>query len=178
VVAVEPTVPGYSRAQFGPAWTDNNDAKPDGHNGCDSRNDVLREQLTNEVIGGKCTVLTGVLADPYTGMIIDYDHRAPTLVQIDHIVSLHEAWNLGAWRWTVAERTAFANDTVTELLAVSGRENQAKGDDGPAGYMPPNRAYWCTYAQRFTDVLRAYRLPIPQADLNVIAAIPHCGANR
>jgi hypothetical protein len=31
--------PGYSRAQFGPAWADTD------HNGCDQRNDVLQRDL-------------------------------------------------------------------------------------------------------------------------------------
>ncbi|MGD8151307.1 cell wall-binding repeat-containing protein [Ornithinimicrobium sp. Y1694] len=37
---------GYDRALFGPAWTDNHDA-PGGRNGCDTRNDVLRRDLTS-----------------------------------------------------------------------------------------------------------------------------------
>ena len=52
---------GYSRDQFGPAWSDVD------HNGCDTRNDVLRRDLTSVALrpGTRdCVVLSGVLADP------------------------------------------------------------------------------------------------------------------
>ena len=59
---------GYTRAQFGPAWTDDND-EPFGHNGCDTRNDVLRRDLRNVSIKpstNACVVAAGTLHDPYT----------------------------------------------------------------------------------------------------------------
>ncbi len=42
-VAVRGRAPktGYSRAEFGPAWADTD------HNGCDTRNDILRRDLTS-----------------------------------------------------------------------------------------------------------------------------------
>ena len=52
---------GYSRAQFGPAWTDDVTVA-DGHNGCDTRNDILRRDLSSEVIKAGthgCTVASG-----------------------------------------------------------------------------------------------------------------------
>ncbi len=38
---------GYARDRFGPSWTDDVDVAG-GHNGCDTRNDVLRRDLTDE----------------------------------------------------------------------------------------------------------------------------------
>ena len=35
---------GYTRAQFGPAWADVD------RNGCDTRNDILKRDLTKEVL--------------------------------------------------------------------------------------------------------------------------------
>ena len=165
VLPAEPSVPGYSRTKFGPAWTDNNTAVPDGHNGCDTRNDVLREQLRNITPAVGCKVHTGVLNDPYTGLVIAFSKTRPSAVQIDHVVPLHYAWNVGASRWTMPERVRFANDTYLELLAVDGPQNQAKGDDGPSQWLPPSYSYRCAYMQRFTDVLRTYHLPIVAADL-------------
>ena len=60
---------GYDRDQFGPAWTDDNDVDF-GHNGCDTRNDILRRDLRDVVLKPDtqgCVVLTGRLDDPYTG---------------------------------------------------------------------------------------------------------------
>ena len=70
---------GYSRALFGPAWTDDND-DPLGHNGCDTRNDILRRDLTARVIkpgSNGCAVLAGTLADPYTATTIHFTRGGP-----------------------------------------------------------------------------------------------------
>src|ERR1700710_1156540 len=37
----------YRRAAFGESWTDENDA-PGGHNGCDTRNDILGRDLVDK----------------------------------------------------------------------------------------------------------------------------------
>ena len=58
------------------------------------------------------------------------------MVQIDHVVPLGLAWQLGAPQWTLGKRVAFANDPE-ELLAVNGAVNQAKGDSGPDSWLPP-----------------------------------------
>ncbi|WP_125569384.1 hypothetical protein [Nocardioides baekrokdamisoli] len=81
---------GYSRAQFGEAWTDDNDEMW-GRNGCDTRNDVLRRDLADVVLRSDgCKVATGTLRDPYTAKIISFVRGPGTssLVQIDHSVSV------------------------------------------------------------------------------------------
>ena len=94
---------GYTRAQFGDAWSD--DVTVDqGHNGCDTRNDILRQQLIDVQIKPNthgCVVLAGVLDDPYTGTTVQFV-RGPgssNEVQIDHIVALSDAWQTGAQQW-------------------------------------------------------------------------------
>jgi hypothetical protein len=86
--------PGYHRGcaagqacTFGPAWTDDTSA-PGGHNGCDTRNDILRTQLTDMTYrpGSRCVVIAGVLHDPYTGHTIHFAKAHASLVQIDHLV--------------------------------------------------------------------------------------------
>ena len=80
-------------------------------------------------------------------------------MQIDHIVPLALAWDLGARDWPDDMRVRFANDPAN-LLAVQGRANQDKGDAEPADWMPPNHAFWCQYAVQFVAVLRGYALPV------------------
>jgi hypothetical protein len=82
----------YRRAAFGDAWTDDNDA-PEGHNGCDTRDDVLNRDLLDKtyVWTKHCpnAVETGILHDPDTSATINF-HRGAKIdeaVQIDHIVS-------------------------------------------------------------------------------------------
>jgi hypothetical protein len=102
---------GYSRAAFGPAWTDVD------RNGCDTRNDILARDLVRLRMSGDCKVLRGVLApEPYTGRVNVFTYGQST-VDIDHVVALGDAWQKGAFAWTIARRTVFANDPLN-LLAV------------------------------------------------------------
>ncbi|BBE49216.1 hypothetical protein G9444_6633 (plasmid) [Rhodococcus erythropolis] len=82
---------GYSRDQFGQAWSDDVDVEF-GHDGCDTRNNLLASRLTDVVFkeGKKqCVVLSGTLADPYTGKTINFvrGQDTSTAVQIDHVLS-------------------------------------------------------------------------------------------
>ncbi|HTY28839.1 MAG TPA: HNH endonuclease family protein [Mycobacterium sp.] len=172
VLAGIPVVPqrvrgyDYRRAAFGDAWTDDNDA-PGGHNGCDTRNDILNRDLVDKTYVSikRCpdAVATGVLHDPYTSETISFVRGAQVgaSVQIDHIVPLAYAWDMGARNWTDEMRVRFANDPAN-LVAVQGQANQDKGDQEPAWWMPPNHAFWCQYAMQFIAVLRGYGLPVDE----------------
>jgi hypothetical protein len=153
---------GYSRAQFGPAW-------PNLH-GCDSRNVVLRRDLTGTVLrAGGCVVLTGTLVSPYTKGLIHFV-RGPqsAQAQIDHVIALGDAWQTGAQSWTAQKRETFANDPV-ELLAVDGPSNEAKGDSDAASWLPPNKAFRCAYAQIQVRVKAKYGLWVTQAEHDALA---------
>ena len=127
---------GYDREQFGPAWADID------RNGCDTRNDVLARDLTGETFKPgthDCVVLTGTLADPYTGKKITFTPRAG-----------HQRGRADRPRrravQRLAERRAAArrrrprknlgNDPLN-LMAVDGPTNQAKGDGDAATWLPP-----------------------------------------
>ncbi|MPQ97886.1 DUF1524 domain-containing protein [Modestobacter sp. I12A-02628] len=159
---------GYERETvFGPAWAD-----VDG-NGCDTRNDVLARDLTQVVLDDDgCTVLTGRLADPYTGAEIAFSRGVSTSsqVQVDHVVPLSDAWQKGAQQLSQAEREALANDPLN-LMAVDGRTNESKGDGDAATWLPPRRAGWCTYVTRQVQVKAGYRLWTTAAEHDRIAAV-------
>jgi Protein of unknown function (DUF1524) len=162
----------YRRAAFGDAWTDDNDA-PLGHNGCDTRDDILNRDLVDKTYVSikRCpdAVATGTLHDPYTNTTITFQRGAKVgeSVQIDHIVPLAYAWDMGAYDWPFPERLRFANDPAN-LLAVEGQANQDKGDSPPAQWMPPNTAFACQYAMQFIAVLRGYQLPVDHASSDVL----------
>jgi hypothetical protein len=88
---------GYARDKYGPPWEDVD------HNGCDTRNDILRRDLTKIVLepGSQCVVLMGKLRDPYTARMITFLRGVKTSkkVQIDHVVAHADAWRTGASRW-------------------------------------------------------------------------------
>jgi len=154
----------YHRAAFGDAWTDDTTA-PGGHNGCDTRNDILDRDLVDKTFVSikRCpnAIATGTLHDPYTNDTIAFvrGNQTGAAVQIEHIVPLAYAWDLGARNWTDEMRVRFANDPAN-LLAIGGQVNQDKSDQEPARWMPPNHAFWCQYAVQYIAVLRGYGLPV------------------
>lgn len=168
-----PTVPrvgGYDRdcgtghaCSFGPAWTDDTSA-PGGRNGCRTRDDVLAAQLRDVEVkpGSRCVVVAGVLDDPYTGKTIRFEKAHASDVHIDHKVPLSRVFVLAAHAWTQEQRVAFANDTATELIAVDGHANMAKGDAGLEWL--PNRAYHCRYVHDYLAVSIKYTVPITAGD--------------
>ncbi len=158
---------GYDRDLFGPAWADTD------HNGCDTRNDVLNRDLSERTwrAGTRgCVVLSGVLADPYSGTTIAFTKANAFAVQIDHIVALSDAWQKGAGSWDADTRRRFANDPLN-LLAVDGPLNQAKGDGDAATWLPPNKAARCSYVARQVAVKAAYGLWMTVAEHDAIARV-------
>lgn len=163
---------GYARSQFGERWTDDNDDVW-GHNGCDTRNDILRRDLAGVVLrSGGCRVSSGVLVDPYTGATVHFVGGPGTSsqVQIDHVVPLANAWQTGAQQWTERRRRDFANDPL-ELLATEGDVNDAKGDGDAATWLPPNKAFRCAYAARMVAVKLTWRLWVTPAEHDALARI-------
>jgi hypothetical protein len=163
---------GYSRARFGPAWADTD------HNGCDTRDDILRRDLVGIVLaaGSSCVVASGTLHDPYTGKTIAFVRglATSTRVQIDHVVPLEDAWVTGADRWTAAKREQYANDPL-ELLAVDGPTNEAKGDKDASEWLPPNEAFDCAYVDRQVSVKTTYGLWVTRAEETAMAdSLAHC----
>ncbi|GAB2922109.1 DUF1524 domain-containing protein [Rhodococcus aerolatus] len=160
---------GYDRDLFGQTWADVD------RNGCDTRNDVLRRDLTaTELKPGTrgCVVLAGVLDDPYTGTTIAFTRGQDTseAVQVDHVVALADAWQKGAQSWDLDRRTAFANDPLG-LLAVDGPTNQAKGAGDAATWLPPQRAYRCEYVARQVAVKARYELWVTPAERDAISTV-------
>ncbi|MFD5765650.1 HNH endonuclease family protein [Streptomyces sp. NPDC127049] len=165
---------GYARDAFGHAWLDKADGVPFARNGCDTRNDLLRRDGRELRLrdGSDCVVVAMTLDDPYTGTTIDWRKRKAAEVQIDHVVPLSYAWQMGASRWPAAQRERLANDPLN-LLPVQGRANSAKGDSGPASWLPPARPIRCAYAVRFAQVAEKYELPVTAADRT--AMLRQCG---
>lgn len=163
---------GYSRDQFGPAWTDDTTA-PLSHNGCDTRNDILQRDLTDIVFkSGHCVVASGELADPYSGTEIAFVRGQDTsgAVQIDHRVALANAWVTGAQQLSPAERADLANDPL-ELQATSGILNEQKGDGDAATWLPPNMQYRCVYVAAQISIKIKYQLWVTGPEKDAMDAV-------
>jgi hypothetical protein len=165
---------GYTRAQFGQTWADVD------RNGCDTRNDILKRDLTGQVYKEKtreCVVLSGTLIDPFSGETINFvrGNVSSMEVQIDHVVALSNAWQTGAVKLSIKDRTAFANDPMN-LLAVKGRLNSQKSDGDAATWLPPLKSYRCDYVARQIAVKIKYKLwftaPEKEAMVRILKSCP------
>ena len=165
---------GYTRDQFGQTWADVD------RNGCDTRNDILKRDLTGEVFKEKtrdCVVLSGVLKDPYSGETINFvrGNISSMEVQIDHVVALSNAWQTGAFKLSLQQRTELANDPLN-LLAVKGKLNSQKGDGDAATWLPPLKSYRCDYVARQIAVKIKYSLwftaPEKEAMVRILKSCP------
>jgi hypothetical protein len=145
---------GYERDEFGYAWKDSVDGVPLARNGCDTRNDLLKlhGRHVRFRTGSDCVVVSMDLHDPYTGKDIAWKKAKATVVQIDHMVPLSYAWQMGP---------------------VDGPANNAKRDSGPASWLPPSKAIRCSYAVRFAQVALKYELAVTAPDKS--AMLRQCG---
>ncbi len=165
---------GYTRAQFGPAWADVD------RNGCDTRNDILKRDLTSITYRAKtrnCVVESGTLVDRYSGETINFvkGNISSMEVQIDHVVALSNAWQTGASKLTADQRRALSNDPLN-LFAVKGRLNSQKGDGDAATWLPPLKSFRCSYVAQQIAVKAKYSLwvtaPEKAAMVSILAKCP------
>ncbi|WP_031184280.1 HNH endonuclease family protein [Streptomyces seoulensis] len=156
---------GYSRERFGSAWADTDS------NSCDTRDDILKRDLKEvKFSGGKCKVTFGVLEpDPYSGKTVTY-RRGRSLVDIDHVVALSDAWQKGAKYWDSSKRIALANDPLN-LIAVDASTNRGKGDGDTASWVPPATKYRCTYVAAQVAVKKKYDLWVTSAEKSAMKKI-------
>jgi len=159
-VAAKESSRGYERMQFGQAWADAD------RNGCDTRNDILRRDLSAVTFTASsartlCRVASGELWDPYTGRHIPFERGqgSSQTVQIDHVVALAEAWKSGADHLSSQERQTLANDPLN-LLAVDGATNQSKSAQDASTWLPDNKAFRCHYVARQVSVKYSYGLSV------------------
>lgn len=158
----------YQREAFGQAWLDVD------RNGCDTRNDILRRDLTAVAFteGSKCKVSSGAFQEPYTGKMVDF-RRGPESskdVQIDHVVALGDAWQKGAQQLTLQQRQSLANDPLN-LIAADGAANQEKSAGDAATWLPKNKKFRCHYVARQISVKAAYGLWVTQAEKDAMVRV-------
>jgi Protein of unknown function (DUF1524) len=164
---------GYTRDQFGQAWADTD------RNGCDTRNDILKRDMTSVVYEEKtrdCVVASGTLVDRYSGETINFvrGNVSSMEVQIDHVVALSNAWQTGAFQLTLAQRTALANDPLN-LFAVKGKLNLQKSDGDAATWLPPLKSFRCAYVAQQIAVKAKYSLwVVPPEKAAMVAILAKC----
>jgi hypothetical protein len=162
-------VTDFRRGAFGEPWSDDVDVEY-GHNGCNTRDDILRRDLADLVVRpGTCFAQSGTLHDPYGGAVIAFTRGPDTssTVQIDHLVSLSDAWYKGAREWDDKRRRDFANDP-RNLVAVDGKINFDKAFRDVGSWLPPDAAFRCEFVARVVQVKTAYGLAVSGREKDAI----------
>jgi hypothetical protein len=162
----------FARYRFGETWSDDVNVEF-GHNGCNTRDDILRRDLADLLVRpGTCYAQSGVLHDPYTGEAIAFTRGPVTseAVQIDHLVSLADAWYKGARDWDDQRRRDFANDP-RNLLAVGAKVNFDKAFRDATAWLPPNVAFHCEFITRQIDVKTEYGLWVSANEKRAMADV-------
>lgn len=131
------------------------------YRGADSGSVVLLDKDKKETTDKSkaCSIESGQWTDPYTGKKI----TNPRSLDIDHIVPLKLANDMGASKWNADQKQKFANDVDNNLLAVSASANRSKGDKGPSDWLP-SKDYQCAYVAKFVNVVSTYNLSMTSAD--------------
>jgi hypothetical protein len=176
-----PHLAGYSRdSQFGD-WQKSSALCGYGT----SRDYVLKRDMTNVVMNRYCKVQSGDFNDPYTGesMYFVKGEKTSSLVQIDHIVAVQDAWASGLWRSSRAgERVAYYNDPDV-LQAADQTSNEAKGagmdwdaSSSPV-WLPDNTAWHCDYMAKRAYIKHKYRLTMSSAEkTQTVNLLTQCAA--
>jgi hypothetical protein len=95
-----------------------------------------------------------------------YTNKACDFINIDHIVSLKDAYESGASSWGASKKKAFANDRSNHVPSC-GRVNSSKGSEGPSDFLRRSRdgrgleyeiVRFCEYVQKYYAVKVKYSL--------------------
>lgn len=162
----------YSRDAFGTAWKDVD------RNGCDTRNDILQRDFNSAIFKpgtGDCKVIGGTWIDPYSNESYTFS-EPPSGAQIDHIVSLKNAWQMGADQWDEQTRTEFANDPLNLRVTIASL-NQQKSDSNAASWLPPYKPGRCAFIATQVAVKAKWQLFVTEAEKEVFITIlskPEC----
>ena len=95
-----------------------------------------------------------------------YTNKACDFINIDHIVSLKDAYESGAASWSASRKKAFANDRSNHVPSC-GRVNSSKGSEGPKDFLRRSNdgkgleyeiVRFCEYVQKYYAVKIKYSL--------------------
>jgi len=152
---------GYERSLF-KHWIDADKDR------CDTRKEVLiQEAISIPKLSSGCSFSGGKWFSAYDGVTTN-DYSS---LDIDHMIPLAEAWRSGAWKWSAAQREAFANDLSDPrtLIAVTASLNRQKGDQDPSTWLPPENK--CAYVSNWIAIKVRYSLTVDSSEANALTSL-------
>ena len=111
-----------------------------------------------------------------------YTNQSCDFINIDHIVSLKDAYYSGGASWSAPEKEAFANDRSNHVPSC-GRVNSSKGSAGPKGFLRRSNdgkgleyeiVRFCEYVKKYYAVKVKYGLSFQDNDS---ATFEQCGVS-
>lgn len=147
------SVTNYNREEWGD-WTT--------RGGCSTREIVLKRDGVDVKTGKNCTIISGRWLSQYDQQYF----TDPADLEIDHIVPLKEAFLSGAENWSKEQKNKFYN-SLTNLIAVSGKSNGEKSDQDPAHWLP-NKKFECAYVLKYAAVKNEFSLTMDKKELTAV----------
>jgi len=101
-----------------------------------------------------------------------YTNQSCDFINVDHVVSLKDAYDSGAALWSAPEKEAFANDRSNHVPSC-GRVNSSKGSAGPKDFLRRSNdgrgleyeiVRFCEYVQKYHAVKAEYGLSFEAND--------------
>ena len=111
-----------------------------------------------------------------------YTKEVCSQMNIDHVVSLKDAYESGAYKWSTVEKTAFGNDRENHVSSCS-RINSSKGSARPEKFLSRSRdgkGYdyriegFCNYLEKYYNIKIKYALSFSSNRTSIFEA---CGIN-
>ena len=111
-----------------------------------------------------------------------YTNQTCDFINIDHIVSLKDAYDSGAASWSTYKKRTFANDKANHVPSC-GRVNSSKGSAGPKDFLRRSNdgkgleyeiVRFCEYVQKYYAVKAEYGLSF---EANDSATLEQCGVS-
>ena len=109
-----------------------------------------------------------------------YTNQPCDFINIDHVVSLKDAYDSGAASWSASKKESFANDRSNHVPSC-GRVNSSKGSDGPSDFLRRSNdgrgleykiVSFCEYVKTYYAVKQKYGLSFKT---NKTSPFENCG---
>lgn len=134
-----------------------------GHGCRNTRSQIMFERSKTPVTftnKKECTVKTGTWDDFYYNEVITTAKDA----DIDHVIPLKHANDIGGEAWSPEQKEKFANDP-DNLIITNKSYNRQKGAKTIAEWLPVDRTYACRYVIKWFDLKRKYNLKISKEEV-------------
>jgi len=153
---------GYSGSKFGNSWKVVSSR-------CDVRETLLIQLSENQTTkDSSCNILSGEWIDFYSLDPISDPSRAT----VDHVVSLREAWDSGASKWTATKRGNFYNDVEGFGLVITDQSiDSRKGDKEPGQWNLPDQDQTCTYVESYVRTKLRWKLSVDSTEARRIGEL-------